>query len=344
MKSRNGPRCLAGLLLLFTLGGCSSPADPAASSAPIPVTEAASAASSAASSAEPPATATPETDMPATSAATAPVWDNSPKVLTPVAAGTELLGNETLTIDISNKSEGYLMVQYTGSAARLKFFVITPAEVRYTYDIYPTEGYTTIPLTAGDGHYLLDVREHVEADLYANYYEAPLEITLHDEFRPFLYPNQYSYFTAEYTAVQTAAELAAGAADELAVIGAVYDYIIKHVTYDEEKAENVRSGYLPDIDETLATGRGICFDYAALFTAMLRSQGIPTKLEIGYSGEIYHAWISVYAAEHGWIDNILEFDGENWELMDPTLAANNDSRALNSYIGDGTNYTVKYSR
>ncbi len=33
-------------------------------------------------------------------------------------------------------------------------------------------------------------------------------------------------------------------------------------------------------------------------TAMLRSQGIPTKLEIGYSGEAYHAWIST------WIDGV----------------------------------------
>ena len=48
--------------------------------------------------------------------------------------------------------------------------------------------------------------------------------------------------------------------------------------------------------------KGICFDYAALMTAMLRSQGIPTKLEIGYSGEVYHAWISTYIDEIGWVD------------------------------------------
>ena len=41
---------------------------------------------------------------------------------------------------------------------------------------------------------------------------------------------------------------------------------------------------LPSVDETLKTKKGICFDYAALMTAMLRSQGIPTKLEIGYQG------------------------------------------------------------
>lgn len=271
-------------------------------------------------------------------------WDNSIKVLTPTLGGTAVIGTEALQVDISNLGEGYLMARYTGAASRIKFFILTPDGTRYTYDIYPSETYTVIPLTAGNGGYTIDVREHVEADLYANLFEAPIDVTLTDEFLPFLYPNQYSNFTAESTAVQKAAELTETVDDVLGAISAVYDYVISHVRYDEEKAKDIKAGYLPDIDETLSLGTGICFDYAALFAAMLRSQGIPTKLEIGYSGEIYHAWISVYSEEHGWIDNILEFDGDTWELMDPTLAANNDSGALSNYIGEGTNYTVKYSR
>ena len=77
-------------------------------------------------------------------------------------------------------------------------------------------------------------------------------------------------------------------------------------------------------------------------TAMLRSQDIPTKLVVGYSGEAYHAWISVYLEEQGWVDNVIEFDGKSWSLMDPTLAANNDSSAVKKYVGDGSNYTEKY--
>lgn len=77
--------------------------------------------------------------------------------------------------------------------------------------------------------------------------------------------------------------------------------------------------------------------------AMLRSQSIPTKLVIGYSGNAYHAWTSVYVAEIGWIDNVIEFDGTNWSLIDPTLAANNSAASVKKYIGDGSNYTVKYS-
>jgi hypothetical protein len=271
-------------------------------------------------------------------------WDNTPKVLTPSAGGSLVLGNESLEIDASHTSEGYLMVRYLGSASKIKFFVVTPDEVRYTYDLPPSDTWMTLPLTGGDGVYTLDAREHVEGNLYSNLYKETVEVALHDEFRPFLYPNQYTWFTEETEAVAKAAELAEGASDGLDVIAAVYNYVIGNVSYDEEKALTVQSGYLPDVDETLETGKGICFDYAALMTAMLRSQGIPTKLEIGYSGEVYHAWISTYLEETGWIDNVIHFDGKNWSLVDPTLAASNDADAVRDYIGDGANYTVMYSR
>ena len=78
-------------------------------------------------------------------------------------------------------------------------------------------------------------------------------------------------------------------------------------------------------------------------TAMLRTQRIPTRLEVGYSGEIYHAWISCYLTEKGWVDNVIEFDGKNWSLMDPTLASNNGKGSVKKYVGDGSNYTVKYT-
>ena len=40
---------------------------------------------------------------------------------------------------------------------------------------------------------------------------------------------------------------------------------------------------------------------------------------------------------------LISFDGENWSLMDPTLAANNSSSAVEQYIGDGSNYLIKYT-
>lgn len=114
-------------------------------------------------------------------------------------------------------------------------------------------------------------------------------------------------------------------ASDLEAVEDIYHFVIENITYDEAKAESVQTGYLPDIDSTLAEKTGICFDYAALTAAMLRSQRIPAKLEIGYSGDIYHAWISVYIKDIGWIDKMIEFTGDAWTRMDPTFAAGNNN-------------------
>lgn len=275
---------------------------------------------------------------------TAEAWDSTPQVLVPEAPGTSLMGNSSIEIDVSNISQGYLMARYVGNGAKVKFFIETPDQVRYTYDLPASQSYAALPLTAGNGTYTLDVREHIEGDLYSNLYMDTIDVSIDNEFSPFLYPNQYTWFTQDSQTVSKASDLTRGVKNGLEAVGAVYDFVITNISYDEEKARTVESGYLPAVDETLESGKGICFDYAALMTAMLRSQGIPTKLEIGYSGEVYHAWISTWLKEKGWVENIIEFDGKNWSLIDPTLAAGNKPSSVKKYIGDGSNYTLMYSR
>ena len=159
----------------------------------------------------------------------------------------------------------------------------------------------------------------------------------------FLYPNQYVNFNSGSAAVATAAQLTAGM-DQIQTVEAVYHYVTTHVTYDYAKAQSVKSGYLPNVDSTLATGTGICFDYAALMTAMLRSRDIPTKLVIGYTGDLYHAWVSVYINGVGWVDDVIYFDGTKWSLMDPTfISTGGNSDAAKQYVGTGANYREKYS-
>lgn len=275
--------------------------------------------------------------------------DNTPQVLVPTAPGTSVIGNERISLDISNTAEGYLCARYAGSASRIKIFIITPDEVKYTYDLTAADDWAVLPLTGGNGVYQIEVYENVEGTSYSTLFKEPsLSVSLNDEFRPFLYPNQYTWFTADSETVKKAAELAQNADSDLDVITNVYNFTIGTIVYDNDKAAEAETGalagYLPDVDQVLESGKGICFDYAAVMTAMLRSQGIPVKLEIGYSGEAYHAWISAWVDEIGWVDNVIQFDGKSWTLMDPTLAANNSADAVKKYVGDGSNYIVKYSR
>ena len=264
------------------------------------------------------------------------------EVLSPQATGLEAYGNDSVSIDASNTTEGYFMVRYQGDADKSRIQVTTPDGTLYSYCLVPGD-YETFPLSGGDGSYQIDVYEHAYDNKYALSFSQTISVSLSDEFKPFLYPNQYVWFTQDSEAVTYGRELSQKSADDLDYVEQVYNYVIQNISYDTDFAEDIPTDYIPDIDATMQTRKGICFDYASLMSALLRSQGIPTKLVVGYSGTAYHAWISVYLDEAGWVDNIIEFDGKDWSLMDPTLAANNDEDSVKKYVGDGSNYIVKYS-
>lgn len=268
--------------------------------------------------------------------------DNNIRVLTPEASGTEVYENDDASIDVSNASDGYVMVAYKGSAAKVRMLIETPAGNTYNYLMDLDGTYDVFPLSEGSGTYKIGVYENLHDNQYAVAFSQSVNITLKDEYSMYLYPNAYVHFTASSTAVKKGQELAAGADTDLDVVENVYHYITKNIKYDYDKAETVESGYVPDVDETLATGKGICFDYASLMGAMLRSQGIPTRLEIGYAGTEYHAWISVYTKETGWIDKVIQFDGSKWTLMDPTLGSYANSSTIKDHLADDTYYQLKY--
>ena len=264
--------------------------------------------------------------------------------LLPEASGELTYGDSLSTIDASHISEGYVMICYHGTADNAKILITGPTGNVYTYSL-SGNSYQAFPLSCGSGSYHIDIYEHAYDDMYAVIFSQDVDVALSDEFKPFLYPNQYSWYTQDSETAQLGITLSDQSTGDLDFVEQVYQYIISNIAYDTALAANIPADYIPDTDKTLQKGSGVCFDYAALMTALLRSQGIPTKLEVGYSGTSYHAWISVYLKESGWVDNIIKFDGASWSLMDPTLAASNtdSSDALREYVGDGTNYTVKYS-
>lgn len=266
----------------------------------------------------------------------------STEFLVPVASGSITYGNGIVSIDASNTAEGYVMVRYDGSVEKVKLQITAPDTTIYSYNLRPGN-YETFPLSDGSGTYQITVLEHVQENMYAVSFAQEINVTILDEFKPFLYPNQYVWFTPDSKAVALGIEISNNASNDLDYVEQIYRYVIENITYDDALAANIQADYLPVIDNTLDTSTGICFDYASLMASLLRSQNIPTKLVVGYSGDAYHAWISVYLKEIGWVNDIIEFDGKSWSLMDPTLAANNSNSSVKDYIGDGSNYTVKYS-
>ncbi len=276
-------------------------------------------------------------------AQTAGTRDAVPVVLTPSADGTESYAGSVSVLDVSNSSEGYVMLQYTGSAEKVKIQISHNGGEPYTYDVTPGSSYEVFPLSLGSGAYTVTVNENIEGTSYAVVDTAAFQATLTDDYTTFLYPNQYVNFSQSTQAVVLSEELAAGANTDLDVVASVYDYVVETIEYDFDLAANVSTFYLPNLDTTLTTKKGLCFDYATLMTAMLRAQRIPTQLVIGYAGEVYHAWISVYTDETGWIHDIIQFDGENWVRMDPTFASTGEnSPDMAQYVGDGSNYNALF--
>ena len=269
-----------------------------------------------------------------------PVRDNTPVCLVPLADNTAEIHNDVASIDYSNASEGYIMAKYSGANQKIKLRITGTDGIVYTYDLHPGI-YETFPLSSGNGNYEVTIYENISGSNYATCLYGQFNVTLNNEFSPFLYPNQFVNFTSESKTVAKGMELAEGATDELTVVTNIYDYIVSSIEYDQAKAAEPPTGYISDIDSILDSGKGICLDYAAVMTAMLRSQGIPTRLEVGYANDAYHAWISIHIDGLGWLNGIIEFSGENWTLVDPTFGANTDDKTLKKFIGDGSNYTLQ---
>ena len=258
--------------------------------------------------------------------------------------GVKMQSNTKAAVDASNLQEGYVMVKYTGGRdVKIKVQITKQSGVTYTYNLNSAGNTETFPLSEGDGRYTVAVFENVSGNSYTQAYTCNLDMALRNSFLPFLYPNQYVNYKNDSPVAAKAKELTAGAAKEMDKLTNIYRFVVDTLTYDTELAATVTPGYLPDVNKVLERKKGICFDYAALMSSMLRLQNIPSKLVIGYAGTVYHAWINVYITDIGWIDKAIYFDGKNWSLMDPTFVSSaNGSQQVMQYVSDGKNYSQKF--
>lgn len=244
-----------------------------------------------------------------------------------------------VTLDASRRDEGYVTVSAVNEK-RLKARLTREGE-EYTYDL-PGDGTATVyPLSQGPGEYTVTVYESTGG----NRYKPILKRTLKAGFEPrdpFLRPNQMVNYTPDSAAVQKAAELTAGLTGDVEKIDAVLNFVTETLTYDTAKAGTVESGYISDVDAALDSGTGICQDYAALTAAMLRSLGIPCKMEVGWAGEEYHAWVRVWSEEAGELSCGVKARGGQYTLLDPTFLDSGGEKIV-EYVADTTHYRTEYT-
>lgn len=254
-------------------------------------------------------------------------------------ASTDVYEKAGTKMDFSNASDGYVRISNTTAKKRLKVQVIRN-NTTYNYDLKNGGKVEVYPFQLGEGEYKVRVLENTTGNKYTPLAEKSINVKLNSKFIPFLKPNQYIMYSNDWAVVKKAAELTKGKKTDQEKIDAIYAYIVKNIKYDTKKAATVQVGYLPNVDETLNTKKGICFDYAAILSAMLRSQGIPSRMIIGTVSpkDIDHAWNEVYTPESGWVTMKIEFKGHQWNRVDSTFAASGGDD-IQKFIGNGQNYT-----
>lgn len=212
--------------------------------------------------------------------------------------------NATGWIDEQPVERGAVGIRYdSDTKARVKAGVQLGDAVYY-YDLFGRQEYEYFPLQLGNGNYSLSVFENISDNRYRVVNRSTVDVKIDNPLSVFLNSIQTVHWTNEMQTIKKAAELTAGLTTDKQKLDALYRYVTKNMTYDYEKISTLQTTYVPNVDSVLAAGKGICYDYSAVFAAMLRSQGIPAKLIKGYSTNVkeYHAWNQVWlSAEQRWI-------------------------------------------
>lgn len=209
------------------------------------------------------------------------------------------------------------------------------------YDM-PSDGSPVIvPLNMGNGLYTIAVMQDTTGSRYVELYSVDIDVKIQTEQSPYLVPNVFCDYDASSAAVAKARELTQDAKNEGDALRLIYEWIEGNITYDKAKAAALtgKQGYVPNPDETLESKTGICFDYASLAAAMLRSIGIPCKIVTGYVSPdgVYHAWNMVWI-DGEWKNVHFTVHPKEWARIDLTRAANGSIPS----VGDGKSYTDRY--
>lgn len=229
-------------------------------------------------------------------------------------------------VDYTRQAIGLEDVLQNGTTTQKLKLVIQHNDTKYIYDLKNLKAYVSFPLQMGNGAYSSKIYENTTGTKYKVLYTGDGNVQVDSANQIYLNSIQVIDWNAKKSAIILAQKLIDDAtkikrtklgAPQMKLtqkekISVLYKYVISNYDYDYDKIKTLSSDYIPDIDQILKDKKGICFDYSVLLAAMMRSQGIPTKLIKGYSSftDVYHAWNEVY----------LESE-KRWAIVDTTYDA-----------------------
>ncbi len=217
---------------------------------------------------------------------------------------------EVASLNTQSIETGILSLQYSVPTSKPTKIMIENGSERVFYSLLSDRTEESFPLNMGDGQYKISILEQVSGNQYRSIKTETLQVSLKDSTSLYLGSVQEIRWNDDLEAIKKAAELTEGLTGELEKVQAIYQYVISNVSYDYAKISTLTSSYLPDVEQTFYSNKGICYDYASLFAAMVRSIDVPTRMAKGYAPGVteYHAW------------NEVLIDGE-WKTIDTTTDA-----------------------
>ncbi|OPH51228.1 hypothetical protein BC351_35035 [Paenibacillus ferrarius] len=215
----------------------------------------------------------------------------------------------TPIIDKVALNKGIISVNYERAKNTKVLVRIMSGNVKYDYTFAEGDQY---PLQLGNGAYSVVIGESIGTNKYKVVAQEQIDLKMEDENAVFLQAIPLIDWNTESKAVVKAKQLAGSKDTDMDKIKAIYGYITTHFKYDYKKAQTVADSYIPDLDMVYEASEGICYDYASTFAAMARSEGIPTRLVMGYethAPETYHAWNQVFLKERNeWVTIDTTYD------------------------------------
>jgi transglutaminase-like putative cysteine protease len=214
------------------------------------------------------------------------------------------LTDKTGEFDDSNVNKGTVGARYVPKVETRTKTRVQNSKDKYDYDLFGREDFEYFPLQMGNGEYKIAIFENVSDNRYRQVKQKNIKADIKDDLSVYTASIQNIRWDRDMAVIKKADELCKNLKTDMQKIEAIYNYVVSTLSYDYEKIKKIENTYVPDIEQVVKDKKGICYDYSALFAAMLRSQNIPTKLMKGYSDNVkeYHAWNEVYiASEKRWM-------------------------------------------
>lgn len=178
------------------------------------------------------------------------------------------------------------------------------------YDLYAVNADEYFPLSQGNGTYEVMVIRIVsgKGQIVA---KGTVQLNAKDKNAAFLSSNYYVKWESADQSQKYVDNLTKKVSKGSSLESTIFNSVVKMMNYDYDALNNLPDGYVPDMDTTLKTKKGVCYDISVLLAGMLRYSDVPTRLVMGYSTATkgaYHAW------------NEILIDGK-WVVVDATADA-----------------------